>query len=465
MTQPHELDAVGQADSVREGDLGVVELVEHCLERIERLGEGAFLTVTAEQALDAAKRLQANGVPSHASLHGVPTAIKDLLPTAGVRTTFGSKAFADNVPERDAHVVTLLREAGMISLGKTNTPEFGLAPHTINDLGEPARNPWDTTRSAGGSSGGAARAVALGMVAAAHASDGGGSIRIPAGSCGLVGLKPTRGRVSNGPSARELNGLSVQGALVRTVRDAAAMLDLLAVPMSGDRYVAPAAGPFSLAVAREPGRLRIGWHTTPLAPSIEVQSDCVEAAERTARLLNSLGHDVEEIETPFDPVLAEHFVAAWSVQAAGAVLPDGSDEVLRTTTKVWRSVGERYSGVDLAAALDGMQAAAARSIAAVAEYDVVLTPTMARAPDTLDYFDEDADPLAALLRHSPYSTFTMPYNMTGQPAVSLPLHRNENSLPIGVQLAARHGDESTLLSLAAQLERARPWTSPRPPRW
>ncbi|MFJ8825117.1 amidase [Streptomyces sp. NPDC102467] len=460
-TRLHELTALEQAAAVRKGEVGVVELVRHHLARVEQFDEryGAFVTRTPEAALSEAAALQDR---LHGSaLCGVPTAVKDLVDTAGVPTTYGSKAFADHVPTVDAHSVTRMRAAGTISLGKTNTPEFGCCCYTDNDLVGPARNPWDPELSAGGSSGGAAVAVALGLVPVAHASDGGGSIRIPASVCGLFGIKPSRGRVSSGPAGAEVTGLSVQGPLSRTVRDAAALLDVLAGPEPGDPHGAaplPDGETFLGHADRSPGRLRIGRYATPAAEGLTVDPACLAAWEHASRLLEELGHVVEDMPTPFGPEITEHFVTAWSVQSLGHPLDAGREALLRPVTRAWREYGRGVSGEQFAAAVTGMQRAARRAIVATRPYDVVLTPTLATLPRAVEYFDESGDPLVNLHRQSAFSAFTSPYNMTGQPAVGLPLYWTEGDhLPVGVSLVGRPADEATLIALSAQLEEAAPW--------
>ncbi|MFF0189197.1 amidase [Streptomyces sp. NPDC005244] len=462
-TALHALTALEQADAVRTGDISPVELVRHHLARAEELDEryGAFLTRTPEAALDAAAGLEKAPRGTAGVLRGVPTAVKDLVETAGVVTTYGSKAFAAHVPDVDAHSVRRMREAGSVNLGKTNTPEFGCCCYTDNDLAGPARNPWDPSLSAGGSSGGAAVAVTLGLVPVAHASDGGGSIRIPAGLCGLFGLKLARGRVSSGPAGAEVTGLAVQGPLARSVRDAAALLDVLAGPEPGDPYWAPPLPPgeiFLQHAEREPGTLRIGRYASPAADGIDVDPECVAAWEHASRLLESLGHEVEDIPTPFGPEIGDHFVTAWGVQSLGRTVAPAQETLLRPVTRAWREYGRQVTGEQFAAAVNGMHRAARRGVEATRSYDVVLTPTLATLAQPVEHFDESGDPLVNLRRQSPFSAFTSPYNMTGQPAVSLPLYWTaEHGLPVGVQLVGRPADEATLISLSAQLEAAAPW--------
>lgn len=465
MTEPHELTALEQADAVRRGELSPAELVAHHLARIERLDNdyGAFITVSAERAIAEAAAL---GDESSSPLWGVPTAIKDVTPTAGVRTTYGSRLRAESVPTGDAHSVTLLRQAGLISLGKTNTPEFAMVAYTDNDLVGPARNPWNREYGAGGSSGGAAVAVALGLVPVAHGSDGGGSIRIPASLCGLCGIKPARGRVSSGPDTVDITGMSVQGPIARTVRDAAALLDVLAVAMPGDPHWAPPLprGETFLGHAhRDPGRLRIGRYATP-ANGQEVHPACLAAWEQASRLLADLGHEVEDIPTPFGPEFGRWFATCWAVRSLSHDVPPEQESWLRPVSRAWREYGRRISGADFAAAVEAMQVAAGRSVRATAGYDVVLTPTMATVPQPVAYFAE-GDPDANMRRQVAFSAFTSVYNMTGQPAVNLPLYWTEDNLPVGVSLVGSPADEATLIALSAQLEAAHPWQHRRPPAW
>src|SRR3954449_11865177 len=301
----HDLTALEQGELVRRREGSPVELARHYLERAHRIDDdpsttvGAFVTLTDDLSLARAGQLETLERGADSPLYGVPTAIKDLNLTAGIRTTFGSKAYADFVPDVSDGVTLSLEAAGMVSLGKTATPEFGSPCYTEPDGRPPAVTPWDRSRMAGGSSGGAAAAVAAGLVAVAQGSDGGGSIRIPASCCGLVGLKPTRGRISSAPMYGEITGLATSGPLARTVRDAAALLDVMAGRAVGDPFWAPAeAAPFLDACDREPGRLRIGRFATPVIAETDVDPECRWAWEDASRLLESLGHDVVDIEPP-----------------------------------------------------------------------------------------------------------------------------------------------------------------------
>lgn len=470
----HDLSALEQAAAVRAREVSPLELVAHQLSRAERLGPalGAFITLTPERALRqarSAERRVLRGVDDLPPLFGVATAIKDLTPTAGVPTTYGSRAFAGHVPERDAYSVSLLAGAGTISLGKTNTPEFGLCPYTDNDLAGPARTPWAPDRGAGGSSGGAAVAVAAGLVPFAHGTDTGGSLRNPASGCGVVGLKPSRGRVSAGPDDPDAHGLSVQGPVARTVADAAAMLDALAVPMPGDPFWAPPLPPGEtfLGHARsDPGRLRVARHAVPVS-GVPVDRACLAAWEEASRLLAELGHEVCDIAAPLDPKSSHYFVTVQAVESLAIDVDAATEELLRPVTREWRELGRAISGEEYADAVSRLQVAARRSVEATAGYDIVLTPTLAMVPQPVSYFTEkgDGEPQGNFQRQGRYSAFTMPYNLTGQPAISLPLHWTGDGLPVGVMLAGRPAGEATLLALSAQLEAARPWAARHPPCW
>jgi amidase len=473
MAELHELTAVEQARAVRDRSVSPVELVEHHLARIEALDSklGAFVTVTAEPALAAARAAErlvaeSGGGPGLPPLLGVPTAIKDLNMTAGVRTTFGSALFADVVPAVDDDVVRLLREAGTISLGKTAAPEFGLPCYTEPAGRPPAVTPWDTGRLAGGSSGGAAAAVAAGLVPFAQASDGGGSIRIPASVCGLVGLKPSRGRASLGPVAVDVTMLAVLGPLARTVTDAAVMLDVMSAAQPGEPYWAaplPPGETFTDHVRRDPGVLRVGRYATPPVRGAEVDPQCLLAWERAAALLADLGHQVEDVAVPFDDAAMPAFETVWSVAAHGYPVDPAREHELMPLTRWLRARGRAVSGPDYLRAMQQLQSSARQAVLAHAAYDVVLTPTLAMPPRPVGWFTDGGDPAADFERQKRFTPFTAPYNVTGQPALSLPLHWTDGGLPIGVQLVGRPGGEATLLAVAGQLESAAPWAHRRPP--
>jgi amidase len=361
--------------------------------------------------------------------------------------------------------VTLLRAAGTISLGKTNTPELGLPCYTEPDVAPPARTPWDLSRSAGGSSGGAGAAVAAGLVPFAQGSDGGGSIRIPASVCGLFGIKPSRGRVSNGPRGNDTLGLSGCGPLARTVADAAAMLDALAMPQPGDPHWAPPpAEPFLTQVGRDPGRLRIGRYAVNVL-GVPVDPACTTAWEEASALLAELGHDVIDLPTPELAGLYPAFVTLWSVGAASAPVPPDREHLLRPLTRWLREIGRGFSGADLLTASGTLQAAARTHLQDTWAYDAVLTPTLAQLPAPVGGLRDDADPQSDFGAQAAFTPYTSLYNMTGQPAVSVPLHQTADGLPVGVQLVGRSADEATLLRLAGQLEAARPWAGMHPLCW
>jgi amidase len=469
MAELHDLTALEQAAAVRAGETSPVELVDHYLARIEAHSDtvGAYVTVTADQARAAAKAAEraVRELDDLPPLHGVPVSVKDLNLTRGVRTMFGSTAYAEFVPPVDDHVVELLAAAGTISLGKTNTPEFGLPCYTEPDVAPPARTPWDLDRGAGGSSGGAAASVAAGLAPFAQGSDGGGSVRIPASVCGLVGLKVSRGRISNGPVGGDTTGLAWSGPLARTVADAAALLDAMAVPQPGDPHWAPPpAEPFLAATRREPGRLLIGRYAEPVIPA-EVHPDCLAAWEDASRLLADLGHDVVDIAQPLTPELVPLFETLWAAGAAGIPVDAAMEEGLRPLTRWLRERGRALSAPQFLSALSGLQFAARQAIRDTLRYDAVLTPTLAQPPAPVGSIRNDADPAADFEAQKRFTPFTSAYNMTGQPAISLPLYWTGGGLPIGVMLVGRPAGEAALLSLAAQLEAARPWRDRHPALW
>ncbi len=474
MAQLHDLTALEAAAAVRAKQVSPVELVDHALARIDAVDGrvGAFVTVTAEAAREAARAAEAAVLAGDdlPPLHGVPTAIKDLNMVRGVPTHFGSRLMAGFVPEADDHVVTLLRAAGAISIGKTATPEFGLPCYTETDIGPPARTPWDLDRLAGGSSGGAGAAVAAGIVAFAQGSDGGGSIRIPASVCGLVGLKTSRGRVSRGPLDLDSTRLSVLGPLARTVRDAAAFLDAVAAPQPGDPDPLAPLPPGETFLAwcdREPGRFRIGRFTdSPIDTELDPQ---VRAAwEQASALLAGLGHEVEDVAPPLPAEAVPAFERIWSVSAATIPVPSHREGELRPLTRYLRERGRAVSGPDFANAMAELNVQARTGIVASAHLDAVLTPTVAMLPRPVGWFTGDSsgsDPAADFERQKRFTPYTAMYNMTGQPAISLPLYWSKAGLPIGMMLIGRPGGDAALLSLAAQVEAALPWHARRPALW
>ena len=467
MTEIHELTALELASAIREREVSPTEVLDHTLERADRLGSrvGAFVTLTPDLARDQAhaveKAILGGGEPP--PLAGVPCPVKDLAMVAGIPFTAGSAALASTVAPVDDGVVSLLRDAGTLMIGKTNTPEFGLPCYTEPDIAPPARSPWDLSRSAGGSSGGAAAAVAAHIVPVAHASDGGGSIRIPASVCGLVGLKPTRGRVSAGPHGVDGAGLAGSGVLTRDVRDTAALLDVLAYNRPGDTFVLPGpATPFVDACERAPGALRVGVVTTPViaehAPVDRAVSRSGERHRGAPRRTGSCGR--RRLPVPFPAQRWASFEAIWSVLAATAPIRPEKESLLRPYTRWLRTKGLGFSGVDYAEALTGVQRTSREAAQVWASYDVILSPTLARIPALVGELRNDDDPAADFAAQVDYTPWTSIWNLTGWPAISLPLHRIEvagNTLPVGIMLGGRHGSEETLLALSAQLEEARPW--------
>jgi amidase len=478
VTDIHDLTVTELAAAIRTGQLSPVEITDHYLDRIDRLNEqvGAFYTVThdlaREQAAKAQKAVTENRRDGSAGaplppLTGIPIPIKDLNMVAGVRMTLGSAIFADNVAPDDDYVVGALRSAGIVITGKTATPEFGLPCYTETRIGPPARTPWDLSRSAGGSSGGAAAAVAAGLAPAAQGSDGGGSIRIPSSVCGLFGIKPSRGRVSGGPLMPDLAGLGVDGPLARTVADAALLLDAMTCSHPGDMYSQPPlpAGETFLGYAgREPGRLRIARSLSSAVDGVVVHPDCVAAYEEASALLESLGHDVQDIELPFGPDSVPAFVTLWYAMATLAPVAPEQEGDLLPLTRYLRGKGLELKAADLLFAQAYLQAVMRPALSMLGDYDVILTPTLASPPVPVGYFDE-VEPAENFERQKRFTPWTALYNISGQPAVNVPLHWTAAGLPIGVMLAGRIGDEATLISLSAQVEAARPWKDRHPPIW
>ena len=476
MTGLEDLTALEQARAIANGAFTSVQLTEHYLGRSERRSAevGAFVTLCPEVALEQARaadaqvrRARSSDLQRLSPLHGVVVPIKDLHLVAGVRCRFGS-ATQDLIAPTDDHVVTRLKEAGVVITGKTNTPEFGLPCYTEPAIAPAARTPWDMRRSAGGSSGGAAAAVAAGLASAAHGSDGGGSIRIPASSCGLVGIKPARGRISAGPLAEVVGELGTHGPIARTVADAAALLDAMAGAFPGDTMVAPALPPgqtFLEASLREPKRLRIGRFCSPVITEAPVHADCLTAFEDASRLLEELGHEVDDITPPVTADLVEWFMMIWSTIALMMPVAPERESDLRPLTRWLRERGAEVRGIDLAKAAFQLRVLSRQAVNILHGHDVLLTPTLAQPPALIGAIRDDADPAADFEAQKAFTPFTAIFNMTGQPAISVPLHWTREGLPIGVQLAGRPFDEATIISLAAQLERARPWIHRRPPSW
>ncbi|MGW2341360.1 amidase [Streptomyces sp. NPDC001661] len=461
-------DAVATASAIEGGDVGAREVVEAAIARIEKLnGE---LNAVIHTRFDAALAEVDAGLPD-GPLRGVPVLVKDLgMDVAGLPATGGSRLFADVVADRDGELVKRYRRAGMVVLGTTNTPELGLNASTEPTLHGPTRNPWSKDHSPGGSSGGSAVAVSTGMVPVAHASDGGGSIRIPAAACGLFGLKPARGRVSPAPRPTTLSGLvSGHHAVTRTVRDSALLLDIAAGPLPGDAYAAPAvADAFAACARRDPGRLRIGLITAlPDGPAVHAES--LRAVLDAARVCEDLGHLVVEAAAPYRPgevgATSATLMGAEAVAQIDARLEQLgrtlADDDIEPLTRVIYDHGRTLTGADVSRALRRAQEIGWQVGAAFDTYDVLLTPTLAHPTPRLGVLDtrrpETIYEHAAVL-----SAFTSVHNVTGMAAMSVPFGHDGDGLPLGVQFAAA-GGEGLLLALAAQLEQAVPWDLNTPP--
>lgn len=471
--QIHDLSALEQGKAIRSGELSSVEIVEHYLDRIERLDDvGAFVTVIGDQAR---ARAASQGSPqtqgsrqaqgeTGSPLWGVPTAIKDLNLTQGVRTTFGSAAFADFVPDVSDNVTVSLEAGGLINLGKTNTPEFGSPCYTESDVAPPARTPWDRSRTAGGSSGGAAAAVAAGLVPLAQGSDGGGSIRIPASCCGLVGFKPSRGVISGAPMYGDPIGLATAGPIARTVSDAAALLDVMAGRRVGDPFWAATEN--YLAASSQPvRRLKVARFSTPVIADVTPDPAVIEGWEAASRLLESLGHEVVDIDVPLPGQAVPTFELCWAVLTAQSAALVSDQSLLRPLTRWLAEQGKAANAVEFALAIGQLRRVAAGALTALAPYDAVLTPTLAQLPPEIGALRNDADPSRDFAAQKAFTPWTSAWNVTGMPAVSLPTHWSAEGLPVGVMLAGRPGEDGLLLALSAQIEEALGGFDRRPPAW
>lgn len=469
-----DLDATALAALVRDRKAKPSELVEEAIRRIDALNPklNAVVTRMDDEAREVA-RAQDDRTPE-GPFFGVPMLLKDILGYCkGVRATSGSRFLADFVPRRDAELVARYRRAGLVFVGRTNVPEFGFLPTTEPRLFGAAHNPWSLGHTTGGSSGGSAAAVAARIVPLAHANDGGGSIRIPAACCGLFGMKPTRGRITLGPEAGDImGGLVNEHAVTRSVRDSATLLDATEGPLPGDPYYAERpARPYAEEIRTPPRRLRIAFTAT--APTgVPIDADCVAAVQSAAKLCEELGHHVEEAAPALSgDMLTQAFLVLWTAGAAATI--DGNAMILgKTATKEsveplsWAlaEAGRTHSAGTYLMATAGLQYAARVVAQFMEQYDVMLTPTLALPPVPLGSFDAPEDqPLMPLITAGAFAPFTALQNVTGQPAMNVPLHWNAAGLPIGVQFVGRYGDEATLFRLAAELEAARPWGEKRPP--
>ena len=471
------LDAVAQAELIRRGEVSPAELVDAAIERIERLNPklNAVIHPRFEKARTEARSKDLPGGP----FRGVPFLLKDILGTSeGDPYHMGLRRLRDLglLYPHDSYFTRKIRAAGFVIVGRTNVPELGTLPQTESEAWGACHNPWNLDHSTGGSSGGSAAAVAAGLVPAAHANDGGGSIRIPASECGLVGLKPSRGRTSFGPDfGAPVGGMVCDGVVSRTVRDTAAILDLVAGEMPGDPFVAPPpARPYREEVGTDPGRLRIGLWTQAPGGRFDVHRECVAAATAAAKTLASLGHAVEETHPTIldDPAMDHHFTMMYATHGArtqdvigeltGSPLGEADVDPVNLTLAM---LGRQATAVQYLESVDWIQAFTRR----IAEwhaggFDLLLTPTLSEPPPRLgELVPTPENSMEVGARASRLAAWTMPFNLTGQPGISLPLHWTPEGLPVGVQLVAPYGREDLLLRVAAQLEHEVRWAKRRPP--
>ena len=463
-------DAVGLAELVRRRQVSPEELLEEAIARVEQ--RDSALNSVVNKLYDHARAAIRAGLPN-GPLHGVPFLLKDLHALcAGAVTTNGSRFFQDNRADHDSELVTRYKKAGLVIFGKTNTPEFGLTITTEPTLFGPTRNPWNAQHTAGGSSGGSAAAVAAGLVPAAHASDGGGSIRIPASCCGLFGVKPTRGRNPHGPDRGEgWAGMSTEHAITRSVRDSAVLLDSTCGPDVGAPYFAASPlQPYSSEVGATLGPLRIALATrTPAGEKIA--PECEQAVMQTARLLEEMGHRIEQTDLDFVPeelgpgfrmVIAGNTRAAIDLHAAKTGNRPGPEKFEKVTWALFEA-GARASAAEYARAVLAVHRTGRMVGRFFERHDVLLAPTLPRPPEKLGVFDMNSDDIESYRRAiALFTAFTAPFNASGNPAMSVPLHWTAEGLPVGVQFVARYGDEAALFRLAAQLEQAKPWFHRRP---
>ena len=470
MTDTTWLDATAQADLVRRGEVSPLELVDAAISRIEHLNPQ--LDAVIRTRFDPARKEAAGDLPD-GPFRGVPILLKDIgCMVAGEATAFGIGPLRDVTWPVTSYLAQMFQAAGFIALGRTNVPEFGTTVTTEAMSFPAARNPWNPGHSTGGSSGGSAAAVASGMVAVAHANDGGGSIRIPASECGLVGLKPTRGRVSQGPLTGEgWAGGTIDGSVARTVRDAARVLDVISERMPGEPYYAPAlARPLADEVGADPGPLRIGVLDHPGDERFLDDPQCRAAVAAAARLLESLGHQVAQSwpDAMFESEFSRHFptiIAAdteTTFRAFEAALgrPIGDAEI-EPRNAAYRQAGRALGSVEYLQARQWIGQWTRRMASWWVDYDLLLTPTLGAPPPELGWFTA-AGPADEGRRIASFIPYTAQFNMTGQPAVSLPLHWTPDGLPVGVQLAAAYGREDVLVRIASQLEQAAPWADRLP---
>jgi amidase len=457
-------DAVALAGLIARREVSAREVLDAAIARAEAVNPK--INAIVHKQYERAGRVIDSGLPA-GSLAGVPFLLKDLAAfDAGEPARFGSSLFADFVADHDSAYTTRCKRAGLVIMGRSSTPEFGISPNTEPRLFGSCRNPWNLEHSAGGSSGGAAAAVAAGILPMAHATDGGGSIRIPAAQCGLLGLKPSRGRISFAPDAGEgWAGLATPHVVSRSVRDCAVMLDATAGAEPGDPYTAPPPErPFGEEIVRPPGRLKIALMRKDHR-GVALHPECLAAVEKAAKLCESLGHGVEEAYPDLDlRELRPHNRVLSNVNTARALTrrwqalgraPDAMD-VEAVTWAVYKS-GLEITGVVYVEAIAAIHMAGRKFAALLANYDVVLSATLSAPPPKLGYFDMNGDVDVFRKRADEYISVTPLHNATGTPAITVPLHWTADGLPVGVHFAGRYGEEATLLRLAAQLEAVQPW--------
>jgi amidase len=462
--------ALELAALVRSGEMSAEELVSESLRRIDELDPqvNAFAHVAHDSALAAAREI---GPGDPRPFAGVPIAIKDNRPTEGMPITMGSDLFKEIVPPYDSFCIARLRRAGFIPVGKTTLPEMGILPTTETHRFGPTRNPWALDRTPGGSSGGSAAAVAAGMVPIAHGNDGGGSIRIPAACCGLVGLKAARGRVSVGPEAGQ-SFLVADGVLTRTVGDTAACLEILAGYEPGDAaWAPPPAAPYPELAARDPGRLRVGLALNPPLDGAELDPVCEQVAREAAETMSGLGHDVHEISPPWSGLdLLPVFTAAFGPLISQTTMIGSQltgrevtpEDVEPLTWEMWQ-LSRNQGTLDYLAAQARLEQVARSVVEFVLDYDVVITPALASPPVGIgEIHGLGPEPWEHYERSARFTPYTAMANVTGQPAISLPLGQSGEGLPVGVQLIGRPAQEEVLLQAALQFESARPWGDRRP---
>jgi amidase len=471
------LDATAQADLVRRGEVSPRELVDAAIERIERVDPE--LNAVIHPRFDKA-RAEADGTLPAGPFRGVPLVLKDLALYsegdpyhAGTRLLKGLGYTADH----DSYLMQKFRAAGFVAVGRTNVPELGSTITTESLAWGPAHNPWNLDHSTGGSSGGSAAAVAAGLVAVGHANDGGGSIRIPAANCGLVGLKPSRARVSDGPDTGDAwMGSTIQGAVTRTVRDAAAVLDAIAGYMPGDPYTAPPpARPFATEVGAEPGSLRIGLLDHPPAADVAGDPECADAVQAAGKLLESLGHRVEVAHPAAleEAAAAQQFVSVVAAATAaelahweGVAGRPLTEDDIEPGNLMFQHIGRGLSAGDYLVAEVWLQQWCRRVVEwwhpadGAAGFDILVSPVLNGPPPPLGYLSDPGSGMERLLTMLQY---TAQFNMTGQPAVSLPLHWTAGGLPVGVQFVGGFAREDVLVRLASQIEGAQPWADRHPP--